>query len=66
MAKVINTILSITDNISKSIQPAINSVNTAKKQIAALKDQIKEHDLAVDAAKENIKQIAAQMEEAKK
>lgn len=66
MAKVINTILSITDNISKSIQPAINSVNTAKKQIAALKDQIKEHDLAVDAAKENIKKIAAQMEEAKK
>lgn len=66
MAKVINTILSITDNISKSIQPAINSVNTAKKQIAELKDQIKEHDLAVDAAKENIKQIAAQMEEAKK
>lgn len=66
MAKVINTILSITDNISKSIQPAINSVNTAKKQIVALKDQIKEHDLAVDAAKENIKQIATQMEEAKK
>ncbi|AVQ28849.1 hypothetical protein C4N20_12405 [Fusobacterium ulcerans] len=66
MAKVINTILSITDNISKSIQPAINSVNTAKKQIVALRDQIKEHDKAVDAAKENIKQIAAQMEEAKK
>ncbi|WP_373078139.1 hypothetical protein [Fusobacterium varium] len=66
MAKVINTILSITDNISKSIQPAINSINTAKKQIAALRDQIKEHDKVVDAAKENIKQIAAQMEEAKK
>ena len=46
ISKVIHTILSLTDNISKNIAPAITSVRKMQNETQNVKEELKKHEQA--------------------
>lgn len=61
MSKTIGVILSLKNELSEQIKPAISSLKEAEKNVEVLRNQIEEYELTIKSAKKNMEAIASEI-----